>query len=76
MNKELLKRIMIRNALFWMMAMMLPVVVMVVLDLFELHTPARVALVSGLSLIVPFILSHLFLGRELGRLIPEAKDQA
>ena len=76
MNKELLKRIVIRNALFWMMAMTLPVVVMVVLDLFELHTPARVALVSGLSLIVPFMLSNLFLGRELGRLIPEAKDQA
>ena len=76
MNKELLKRIMIRNALFWMMAMTLPVVVMVVLDLFELHTPARVALVSGLSLFVPFMLSNLFLSRELGRLIPEAKDQA
>ena len=76
MNKELLKRIVIRNAIFWMMAMMLPVVVMVVLDLFELHTPARVALVSGLSLIVPFTLSNLFLSRELGRLIPEAKDQA
>ena len=76
MNKELLKRIVIRNALFWIMAMMLPVVVMVVLDLFELHTPARVALVSGLSLIVPFILSNLFLGRELGRLVPETKDQA
>lgn len=76
MNKELLKRIVIRNALFWMMAMMLPVVVMVILDLFELHTPARVALVSGLSLIVPFMLSNLFLGRELGRLIPEAKYPA
>ena len=75
MNKELLKRIVIRNALFWMMAMMLPIVVMVVLDLFELHTPARVALFSGLSLIVPFILSNLLLGRELGRLIPKAKDQ-
>ncbi len=76
MNKELLKRIVIRNALFWMMAMMLPVVVMVVLDLFESHTPARVALFGGLSLIVPFILSNLFLSRELGRLIPEAKDPA
>ena len=75
MNKELLKRIVIRNALFWIMAMMLPVVVMVVLDLFELHTPARVALVSGLSLIAPFTLSNLFLSRELGRLIPEAKNQ-
>ena len=76
MNKELMKRIMIRNALFWMMAMMLPVVAMVVLDLFELHTPARVALVGGISLIVPFMLSNLFLSRELGRLIPEATDQA
>ena len=74
MNKELLKRIVIRNALFWIMAMMLPVVVMVVLDLFELHTPARVALVSGLSLIVPFTFSNLFLSRELGRLVPETKD--
>lgn len=73
MNKELLKRIVIRNALFWMMAMMLPIVVMIVLDLFELHTPARVALFSGLSIIVPFILSNLFLGRDLGRLIPEVK---
>ena len=76
MNKELLKRIVIRNALLWMMAMILPMVVMVVLDLFELHTPARVALFGGLSLIVPFMLSNQFLGRELGRLIPEAKDQA
>lgn len=76
MNKELLKRIVIRNALCWMMAIVLPVVVMIVLDLFELHTPSRVALVSGVSLLVPFMLSHLFLGRELGRLIPEAKDQA
>jgi hypothetical protein len=76
MNKELLKRIVIRNALFWMMAMMLPVVVMVVLDLLKLHTPARVALASGLSLIVPFTLSNLFLSRELGRLVPQAKDQA
>jgi hypothetical protein len=76
MNKELLKRIVIRNALFWIMAMMLPVAVMVVLDLFELHTPARVALFGGLSLIAPFILSNLFLRRELGRLIPQAKDQA
>ncbi len=76
MNKELLKRIVIRNALFWMMAMMLPVVVMVVLDLFELHTPACVALVRGLSLIVPFTFSNLFLSRELGRLVPEAKDPA
>ena len=76
MNKELLKRIVIRNALFWMMAMVLPIVVMVVLDLFELHTPDRVALFSGISIIVPFMLSNLFLGRELGRLIPEAKDQA
>jgi hypothetical protein len=73
MNKELLKRIVVRNALFWMMAMLLPIVVMVVLDLFELHTPARVALFSGLSLIVPFILSILFLSRELGRLIPETR---
>ena len=76
MNQELLKRIVIRNALFWMMAMMLPVVVMVVLDLFEVHTPARVALFGGLSLIVPFTLSNLFLSRELGRLIPEVKDRA
>ena len=76
MNKELLKKIVIRNTLFWIMAMLLPVVVMVVLDLFELHTPARVALVGGMSLIVPFILSNLFLRRELGRLIPAAKDQA
>ena len=76
MNKELLKKIVIRNTLFWIMAMLLPVVVMVVLDLFELHTPARVALVSGLCLSVPFMLSNLFLSRELGRLIPEAKDQA
>ena len=76
MNKELLKKIVIRNTLFWIMAMLLPVVVMVVLDLFELHTPARVALVSGLSLIVPFTFSNLFLSRELGRLISEAKDQA
>ena len=76
MNKELLKRIMIRNAIFWMMAILLPVTVMIVLDLIDLHTPARVAFVSGLSLIVPFMLSNLFLGRELGRLIPEAKDQA
>ena len=73
MNKELLKRIVVRNALFWMMAMMLPVVVMVVLDLLDLHTPARVALFSGLSLIVPFMLSILFLSRELGRLIPESR---
>lgn len=76
MNKELLKRIVIRNALFWMMAMTLPIVVMVVLDLFELHSPARVALVSGISLLAPFTLSNLFLGRELGRLIPEDKDHA
>ena len=76
MNKELLKRIVIRNALFWMMAMTLPIVVMVVLDLFELHTPARVALFGGLSLTVPFMLSNQFLGRELGRLIPEVKNQA
>lgn len=76
MNKDLLKRIVIRNALFWMMAMTLPVVVMVVLDLLELHTPARVALVSGLSLIVPFTFSNLFLSRDLGRLVPETKDQA
>jgi hypothetical protein len=73
MSKELLKRIVIRNALFWMMAMMLPVVVMVVLDLFESHTPGRVALFGGLSLILPFILSNLFLSRELGRLIPESR---
>ena len=76
MNKELLTRIMIRNALFWMMAMMLPVVVMMILDLFEWHTPARVALFGGFSLIVPFNLSNLFLRRELGRLIPEVRDQA
>lgn len=76
MNRELLKRIVIRNALFWMMAMMLPIIVMVVLDLFELQTPARVALFAGFSLIVPFILSNLLLSRELGRLIPEARDQA
>ena len=76
MNQELLNRIVIRNALFWMMAMMMPIVVMVVLDQFDLHTPARVALFGGLSLVVPFVLSTLFLGRELGRLIPEAKDQA
>jgi hypothetical protein len=74
MNKELLKRIVIRNALFWMLAMMLPVLVLVVLDLFELHTPARLALFSGLSLIVPFILSNVFLSWELGRLITEAKS--
>ena len=76
MNKELLKRILIRNALFWMVAMMLPIVVMIVLDRFELHTPARVGLFGGLSLVGPFILSNLFLGRELGRLIPNGKDQA
>ena len=76
MNKELLKRIVIRNALFWMMAMMLPIVVMVVLDLFELHTPARVALFGGLSLFVPFMLSNWYLGRELGRLITDSKVQA
>ena len=76
MNQELLNRIVIRNALFWIMAMMMPIVVMVVLDQFDLHTPARVALFGGLSLIVPFVLSTLFLGRELGRLIPETKDQA
>lgn len=76
MNNDLLKRIVIRNALFWMTAIMLPVVVMVLLDLFEMQTPDRVALYSGLSLIVPFILSNFFLIRELGRLIPEAKDQA
>ena len=76
MNQQLRKRIVMRNALFWMMAMMMPIVVMVVLDQFDLQTPARVALFGGLSLIVPFVLSTLFLGRELGRLIPKAKDQA
>ena len=74
MNKELVKRIVIRNALFWTMAMMLPIVVMVVLDLFESHTPARVALFSGFSLVVPFILSNLFLSKELGRLIPDSRS--
>jgi hypothetical protein len=76
MTNELLKRIVIRNAFFWMMAMMLPIVVMVILDLLELHTPARVALFSGLSIVVPFMLSNLTLSRELGRLVPEAKEPA
>jgi hypothetical protein len=76
MNKELLKQIVIRNALFWMMAMMLPLVAMIVLDRLEIDTPARVALVGGLSLIVPFILSNRYLTRELRRLILEAEDRA
>lgn len=76
MNKELLKRIVIRNALYWMMAIILPMIVMILLDRFQLDTPARVALFSGISIIVPFMFSNLFLSRELGRLIPEAKDQA
>lgn len=75
MSQQLLKRIVVRNALFWMMAMMMPILVMVVLDQFDPQTPARVALFGGLSLIVPFVFSTLFLNRELGRLIPEAKDQ-
>jgi hypothetical protein len=74
MNQDQRKRILIHNALFWMMAMMLPMVVMIVLDLFEWHTPARVALFGGLSLIVPFILSNLILGRELGQFLPATKD--
>ena len=76
MNKELLKRILIRNALYWMMAIISPMVVMILLDRLQLDTPARVALISGLSLIVPFLLSNLFLSRVLGRLISEARDQA
>jgi hypothetical protein len=76
MSKDLLKRIVIRSALYWMLAMLLPLVVLVGLDQFEWGTPARVAFYSGLSLVVPFMLSNLFLGRELGRLIPETKDEA
>ena len=76
MNNELLKPIMTRNALFWMIAMMLPILVMIVLDLFELHTAARVALFGGLSLFVPFMLSNWYLGRELGRFIANGKVQA
>lgn len=75
MNEELLKRIMVRNALLWMVAMFLPVVVMIILDLLDLETPARVGLFGALSLVVPFTLSNLFLGRVLGRLIPGTKDQ-
>jgi L-lactate permease len=76
MNNKLMKRIVIRNALFWMMAMMLPIVVLVVLDLLELHTPARVALFGGLSLLVPCMLSNWYLGRDLGRLITDGQVQA
>lgn len=76
MNKELLQRIMFRNALFWAMAMILPVAVMIVLDLFDMHTPSRVGLWGSLSIIVPFRMSTRYLGRELGRLMSEAKDPA
>lgn len=76
MNKELIARIVIRNAFFWMLAMMLPIVVMVVLDLFESHTPARVAVMAAFSIILPFALSSLFLHRELGRLLPQAKSHS
>lgn len=76
MNKELLKTINIRIALCWAAAMVLPVIVMIVLDLFDLHTPARVALLASISIIVPFQIAHRYLGQELGRLIPEADNRA
>lgn len=75
MSKELLKRIIIRNALIWVMAMLLPVTVMIVLDLFDWHTPSRVGLWGSLSLIVPYHLSNRYLRRELGRLVPEAREK-
>jgi hypothetical protein len=64
---------MIRHALFWVVAMILPVTVMIVLDLFDLHTPSRVGLWGSLSLIVPYHFANQYLGRELGRFVTDAK---
>ncbi|MEQ1826538.1 MAG: hypothetical protein ABL921_11360 [Pirellula sp.] len=75
MNKELVHRMLFRNSLYWGAAIALPVTVMILLDLFDLHTPSRVGMVGSLSLIVPFQFANRYLARELGRLIPEAKDR-
>lgn len=71
-----MKKIMVRNAFCWAVAIALPVIVMIVLDLFELHTPSRVALWGSLSILVPFNFANRYLGGELGRLIQNANDRA
>lgn len=76
MNKEIARRIVITTALFWCAAIVLPVTVMIVLDLFDLHTPSRIGLWSSLSIVVPFQCANRYLARELNRLIPAAKDPA
>ena len=69
MTKEKFGKIMLRHSLCWGWAFMTPPIVMVILDLFDRHTPTSVAIYSTIALMMPFIFSNAFLSKELTPLV-------
>jgi hypothetical protein len=72
MNREEQKRLMIGNSLFWGAAIATPVVVQVVLDLFDRETAGSVAIVS---MFVLFLLSGID-NRWLATKLPKAGGES
>ena len=74
MNDQLKKKIVVRNALCWGAALMLPSVVMVILDLFDKHTPTSVAIFSGIFMMPLFVLSNVMLNKGLQEIANNESD--
>ena len=60
-----LKKTLRQNAFCWAGVIVAPPIVMVVLDLFDRHTPTSVATCSSMVLILLFGISHGLLGKNL-----------
>ena len=68
MDTQKKKKIMIRHGLFWGWAIMTPSVVMVVLDLFDRHTPNNIAIFSGILIMIPFVFCNTYIAGQLENL--------
>ena len=58
---------MISSACMWSAAIGIPVVVMIILDAFDTHTPSNVAFYSSLLIFFVFVAHNIWLGGQLKR---------
>lgn len=75
MNKTKFNQTMLRHSLLWGWAFLTPPIVMVVLDLFDRHTPTSVALVSTFALMIPFIVATKLISSTLSPLVTDGETE-
>ena len=74
-DKAKFKQTMLRNSLLWGWAFLTPPVVMVVLDIFDKHTPNNIALFSTFMLMIPFLFANKLVATALAPFVTDEESK-